>query len=83
MSDYGWDKTLATVQEKREHLDSLTKNILRYRYAYYVLDDPLISDWEYDHLERYYEKLAHELGAVPAATNMVGWKEPVGGYTYE
>lgn len=32
--------------------NQLEKLVLAHRYLYYVLDDPIISDFEYDKLER-------------------------------
>ncbi|RWX47851.1 NAD-dependent DNA ligase adenylation domain-containing protein, partial [Candidatus Electrothrix communis] len=39
-------------QQAEKRLDDLRTQITRHAHQYYVLDDPLISDGEYDHLFR-------------------------------
>jgi len=40
-----------------EYLNKLQDNILEHRYRYYVLDHPVISDFEYDWIEKYFINL--------------------------
>lgn len=40
---------------------------------YYVLDDPIISDNQYDALELEYKKLSLELGVYTSVCDMIGW----------
>ena len=49
------------MQEKiKKRIDSLISEINNHNYAYYVLDDPKLSDEEYDNLFRELEKLEKE-----------------------
>lgn len=45
-------------QEKIEYLDRLYDRLLEHRYRYYILSHPVIEDWLYDHVEKYYNELA-------------------------
>jgi hypothetical protein len=54
-------KTL-TDQEHLEYLDKLYGRLLENRYRYYVLDDNVISDFEYDFIERSYNEMAQKAG---------------------
>ena len=61
-------------QVEREVLD-LRREIDKHNYRYYVLDDPLISDAEYDGLLRrllQLEKEHHELATADSPTQRVG-----------
>ena len=40
------------MEEIRKRIDSLRREIREHDYRYYVLDDPIISDAEYDALMR-------------------------------
>jgi len=46
------NKTAMDAQETEKRLDDLRVQITRHAHQYYALDDPLISDGEYDHLFR-------------------------------
>ncbi|RWX45366.1 DNA ligase (NAD+) [Candidatus Electrothrix aarhusensis] len=46
------NKTAMDAQEAEKRLDDLRGQITRHAHQYYVLDDPLISDGEYDRLFR-------------------------------
>jgi NAD-dependent DNA ligase len=42
---------------------------------YYVLDAPILSDYDYDMLEKEYEALVVKLGLPNSASEMVGFDE--------
>ena len=59
----------------KERIEELTRLLTQANYRYYVLDDPTMPDFEYDHLLRELEELekAHpELAAVDSPTKRVG-----------
>lgn len=49
-------------KETKSYLDTIEDRLLEARYRYYILDQPTLSDFEYDYLERYYEDLCSEEG---------------------
>ncbi len=59
----------------RDRVEELTRLLMQANYRYYVLDDPTMPDFEYDHLLRELEDLekAHpELAAADSPTRRVG-----------
>ena len=48
------------MEDKIKRIDSLISEINNHNYAYYVLDDPKLSDKEYDSLFRELEELEKE-----------------------
>ena len=61
--------------DPKERMDELTELLSQANYRYYVLDDPTMPDFEYDHLLRELEDLekAHpELAAADSPTKRVG-----------
>ena len=59
----------------RDRIEELTRLLMQANYRYYVLDDPTMPDFEYDHLLRELEDLekAHpELAAADSPTKRVG-----------
>lgn len=59
----------------RDRIEELTRLLMQANYSYYVLDDPTMPDFEYDHLLRELEDLekAHpELAAADSPTKRVG-----------
>ena len=56
----------------------LSWDILKYKYHYYVNSAPIISDYEYDMIEKEYEALCKEFNVPPTATDMVdfNWNRP-------
>lgn len=62
-----------TDKERRDYFHVLGIRLLCHRYRYYVLDSPIVSDNEYDYLERHYEMVAKELNEHPWASDMVGY----------
>lgn len=68
---YGWHNM--TEDERKAYATSLGDKILEHKYRYYVLDENIISDFEYDYLERLYEQLCKLLNITPLVTDMVGW----------
>ena len=68
-------KIMATAREIKKELLRLHQEIEKHNRHYYVLDDPLISDAEYDHLFRRLldlEKQHPELAAPDSPTQRVG-----------
>lgn len=59
--------------DDKKRFAKLSWTILEHKYRYYILDSPIIEDFEYDLLEREYESLAKKLSLDPTATNMVGF----------
>ncbi len=51
-----------TPEENLEYLDQFYGRLLEHRYRYYILDHPVLNDFEYDWLEREYNRLASEAG---------------------
>ena len=51
----------------------LSWKILRAKYHYYIKDNPIMSDYEYDMMEREYDNLCNNLGIKPTASDMVGF----------
>ncbi len=61
--------------DPKERIKELTVRLTEANYRYYVLDDPTMPDFEYDHLLRELEELeaAHpELAAIDSPTKRVG-----------
>ena len=52
--------TMVTEAEQVDlyYLNNLYDRLLEHRYRYYVLNDPVLADWEYDWMEKYYNGLA-------------------------
>lgn len=63
--------SILTNSEKLEYLERLGERLLEHRYRYYIKCDPVIADFLYDYLERYYEAVALDLGVDPIASVMV------------
>lgn len=49
-------------QEHIQYLNGLYNRLLEHRYRYYGLDAPVISDHEYDYIEKEYNRMAQEAG---------------------
>ena len=58
---------------RKERLVKLSWDILKYKFHYYENAKPLITDYQYDMLEKEYEALCKEFEIEPTATNMVGF----------
>lgn len=59
----------------KDRIDELTRLLTQANYQYYVLDDPTMQDFEYDHLLRELEELEKvhpELAAADSPTRRVG-----------
>jgi len=58
-----------------ENLNEIHKLLRKYRYFYYEMSETLISDYEYDKLERTYTTLCDRLGITSKdkITNFVGF----------
>lgn len=63
------------MNSSHERIVELSWKILEAKYWYYYRDAGKISDYEYDLMEKEYEKLCHDLGIEPSASNMVGFDE--------
>ena len=61
----------------REEMKQLRDTLNAHGYRYYVLDDPQISDYEYDHMLRRLEDLERE-----HPEEIAGLPHPAGGRTY-
>lgn len=57
--------------EKVAHMETVGHRLLEHRYRYYILDAPILADWVYDYIERYYECVAQDMGLPAIASNMV------------
>ena len=71
-----------TLSDERSHMQSLTEQVRHHNYRYYVLNDPLVSDREYDLLVRELQAIeaAHPEWVSPdSPTQRVGG-EPVEGF---
>lgn len=64
-----------------DYIQELGSRVLSHRYRYYELDDPEISDYEYDYIETYYEKLCAEAGIPSVLADMVGFDYSAPGAT--
>lgn len=51
---------MSSLSEARQRVETLRSEIRKHDYHYYVLDDPLITDQEYDSLVRELERLERE-----------------------
>lgn len=60
---------------KYKRFCSLSWKLLEHKCRYYILNKPLIQDYEYDMLEKEYDLLADELGLPKSASDMVGFDE--------
>lgn len=58
-----------------EELAKLSWKILEAKYWYYRRSEPRLSDYDYDMLEKEYERLCEKLNIVPTASNMVDFDE--------
>jgi hypothetical protein len=57
--------------DARSRFIKLGWQILEHKYRYYILSKPIVNDYQYDMIEKEYEKLAAELGEPPTASDMV------------
>lgn len=59
-----------------EYVLKIEARLLEHRYRYYVLDHPVLSDFEYDYLERYYLNLCNQFNHSSILDQFgVGWNE--------
>lgn len=58
---------------KKQRFIQLAWVILEHKCRYYIMDSPIIQDYEYDMIEKEYDALAKELGLEPTASDMVGF----------
>ncbi len=54
-------------------LAQLSWKILEAKYAYYILQNPIMEDFEFDELALEYDDLCDLFGDEPTATKMVGF----------
>lgn len=69
----GWDTM--TPEEKSDHHMNLGGHLLYHRKRYYFKDDPEVSDFEYDGMEKNYEYVCSLGGFESIIKDMVGYKE--------
>lgn len=62
---------MATLANNKKEYIKLGWTLLEHKYRYYVKNNPVISDYEYDMLEKKYDALAEELGLPKSASDMV------------
>lgn len=60
-------------RERISYHTTLGERVLDHRYRYYVLDNPVLEDWEYDKLERLYKLVSKTLGLPDVSADMVGF----------
>lgn len=60
-------------QDKKQRFINLSWEILEHKCRYYIMDSPIVQDYEYDAIEKEYDSLAKELGLEPTASDMVGF----------
>lgn len=65
----------STVDDKRKRFQELGWQVLEHKCRYYVFMRPIISDFEYDMIEKEYDALAKELGVPPTASDMVDFDD--------
>ncbi len=59
-----------------EYYKLLEARVLEHRYRYYVLDAPVLLDFEYDFLERTYIAECYKAGQSPVTdTDGIGWSD--------
>lgn len=58
-----------------ERFIQLGWEILEHKCRYYVLNNAIIEDYQYDMLEKEYDALADKLGKEKSASDMVGFNE--------
>lgn len=77
LSDEAYAALIASVSRPKsdEEKDFIRKGwrLLEHRFRYYKMDDPSVSDGEYDRLEREYLALANKLGLPASACDMVDY----------
>ncbi|MCL2041691.1 MAG: hypothetical protein FWG84_06605 [Bacteroidales bacterium] len=64
-----------TKEETKAQIDALTKELQEHSYRYYVLNEPTISDYQYDMMMKGLEKLEEEypdLASPDSPTQRVG-----------
>jgi len=49
--------------------------LIEHKYRYYVMINPIITDYEFDMMEKEYRELAEELDVPPTASDMVGFDD--------
>lgn len=68
----GWETFPGEFQ--RQHAQDVYERILEHRYRYYIKDEAVISDGEYDYLERYCKVIWDAVGLVCPLFEMVDFK---------
>lgn len=64
------DRYIAPISDAQRFLE-LGWQILEHKCRYYILLNQVVSDFEYDQLEREYDSLADKLGLPKSASDMV------------
>lgn len=68
---YFW--TSMNKEEKLKYYTDLGNRCQEHRYRYYALDDSVISDFEYDYMEKMYKAVSREMNLKDVAIDMVDW----------
>ena len=63
------------VVVSQDEFEKLGKELLKHKYLYYVKSAPIISDYDYDMMERKYTKMAKELTERPEVSLISDWDE--------
>lgn len=74
---YQWEDL--TEQDRLDYISCLESVILENRYRYYVQDDPVLEDSEYDYLEKTYEYVCQLVGAKSISSQFVDWNPKIKG----
>lgn len=64
-------------EEKLNYHRHLGERLQEHRYRYYVLDNPVLEDFVYDHIERVYKEVSREMNLKDVAIDMVGFDSNV------
>ena len=78
--------SMMNKREARKHIDRLRKEINKHNYHYYVLNQPLIEDYEYDQLYKELQDLENqypELITPDSPTQRIGGQPLAGFETFE
>lgn len=61
------------INEELLKFQILSKQLYLHKYRYYILNNPIITDQEYDLMEFRYVKMAKNMGIEPEIANMIGF----------
>lgn len=66
------------LKNKKARFVKLGWELIEHKFRYYILNNPIIGDTDFDKMEHEYRDLAEELGEEPSASDMVdfNWNRP-------